>query len=195
MLWKSRRKKAAIGIVAVTLTLLLGVFGILFTGSDWSPARAHEDGTLHIHPTLTPTPEPTPPPLPLLGLDGPLTIETSVMYQQTQHRLVVTTTVNNPPPEGWYFGHGSVNVNVVYKGWSFETSGLSHDGTHRVMFQDDKLTANLPLPEYVDLTLLEDPMIARVYTNLDYYNNRGPRHLSPSESMYVDLRDRDRWEE
>lgn len=114
-------RKGAIVIVAVVLMLSLAVMAVSLYGSGQSPAQAHDDGTLHIHPTPTPTP------LPPLGLNGPLSLSTDMVYERSQHRLVVTTLVNNSPPEGWHFSGAHANVHVNYKGWDFSTDASSWD--------------------------------------------------------------------
>ncbi len=147
----TNHRKGAIGIAVVALVLVLAVLTVSLAGQSGPPAQAHEDGTRHIHPTLTPTPEPTPTPLPALGLNGPLSLETGVIYQQQQHRLVVTTVVNNPPPEGWHFEKAEVAVIAEYKGWHFSTNAYTWERRYQIALQDDVLTAFLPLPEYARL--------------------------------------------
>ena len=176
-------------VVVVALMLSLAVLVVSLTSQSRMPAQAHDDGTLHIHPTPTPTP------LPPLGLNGPLSLDTGIVYQKSQHRLVLTTVVNNPPPEGWYFNWASSSVYVNYKGWNFETEANNHDNSGRVSFQDGVITANLPLPEYVDFNQLTEPMIARVNVSMEYGSDRGQRGLNPRERMYVDLHDRRNWRE
>ena len=194
MQFMTRTRKAAF-VAAAAIAVLLTALAIILPEPSRPPAQAHEDGTLHIHPTLTPTPSPTPTPLPALGLNGPLTLDTGIVYQRGQHRLVVTTVVNNPPPEGWHFEYASVEVGVNYKGWGFHTSESSYEVGHKVSFQDDIITANLPLPEYVDLNQLTEPMIAHVNIYARYSNGRGQDDLYPYEVMYVDLHDRNNWRE
>lgn len=182
-------RKGAVVIVAVVLMLSLAVLATSLYGSGSAPAQAHDDGTLHIHPTLTPTP------LPPLGLNGPLSLSTGMVYERSQHRLVVTTVVNNSPPEGWRFNGDHANVHVNYKGWDFSTDASSWDDRGRVALHDNVLTANLALPEYVDLTQLTEPMITSVYVSVEYHNDRGQDDLGIHERMFVDLRDRASWRE
>ena len=179
--------KSAISIAVAMLVLTLVALAISLTEQSRPAVQAHEDDTIHIHPTLTPTP------LPALGLNGPLTLETGVIYQKQQHRLVVTAVVNNAPPEGWQFSpwDSHVYVNVEYKGWSFGTNAGADDS--QVTLQNNVLVANLPLPEYVDLERLVEPMIARIDISVRYYSDRGQVSLHPSETMYVDLHDRGNW--
>lgn len=214
----AKNRKALIGITAAGAMLLLAALAIGLAGQGQPTARAHEDGTVHIHPTPTPpmpapaipgttaTPLPvpaataTPPPvpttpLPLLGLNGPLTLETGMTYQQGQHRLAVAAVVKNPPPEGWHFSYADVGVEVEYEGWSFSTYASRDDDDQRMSLQDGVLTANLTLPEYIDLNQLTQPMIAQVNVSVHYYNDRGQRDLGLYEVMYVDLRDRGNWRE
>lgn len=187
----TKSRKGTIGITAVTavLALVIAVMAVSLAGQSGPLAQAHDDGTLHIHPTPTPTP------LPPLGLNGPLSLGTGIVYQGQQHRLVVTSVVNNPPPEGWHFANGYVNVHVNYKGWNFSTDGNYHDDHGRVTFQDDVLKASLPLPEYVDFNQLTEPMIAHVGSSVRYYNDRGQDDMELYETMFVDLRDRGNWRE
>ena len=116
-------------------------------------------------------------------------------YQQGQHRLAVAAIVKNPPPEGWHFSYADVGVDVEYEGWSFSTYASSYDDDQRVSLQDGVLTANLTLPEYIDLNQLTQPMIAQVNVSVGYYSDRGQRDLGLYEVMYVDLHDRGNWRE
>ena len=196
----TKNQKGTIGIIAVALMLVLGALAALLVGQSELPAQAHDDGTLHIHPTLTPTPTPTPTPLPALGLNGPLSLQTSMVYQKSRHRLIVTTVVNNPPPEGWRFEGAHVNVSIHYKGWSFETSGSTWQDDGRIALHSGVLTGHLPLPEYVDFKQLNESMIAYVHVETQWEDRRegyhsGTNHLSPRETMFVDLHDRRNWRE
>ena len=209
----AKNRKAIIGITAAGAMLLLAALAIGLAGQGQPTARAHEDGTTHIHPTPTPpppaptqppnplvaataTPPPVPTtPLPLLGLNGPLALETGMTYQQGQHRLAVAAIVKNPPPEGWHLSYADVGVDVEYEGWSFSTYASSYDDDQRMSLQDGVLTANLTLPEYIDLNQLTQPMIAQVNVSVGYYSDRGQRDLGLYETMYVDLHDRRNWRE
>ena len=206
----AKNRKALIGITAAGAILLLAALAIGLAGQGQPTARAHEDGTTHIHPTPTPPP-PAPPnpfveatatpppvpttPLPLLGLNGPLTLETGMTYQHGQHRLAVAAIVKNPPPEGWHFSYAVVEVEVEREGWSFSTYASKYDDDQRVSLQDGVLTANLTLPEYIDLNQLTQPMIAQVNVSVGYNSDRGQRDLGLYEVMYVDLHDRGNWRE
>ena len=180
-------------MAAVALAVLLGVLAVSLNRPSGPLAQAHDDGTLHIHPTLTPTPSPPPTPLPALGLNGPLSLQTTMVYQKSRHRLVVTATVNNPPPEGWRSQWASASVHVDYKEWSFYTDSSVGDG--RLVLHDNVLTANLSLPEYVVLEQLAEPLIAHISVHVQYSNDRRQNELYPSETIFVDLRDRRNWRE
>lgn len=116
-------------------------------------------------------------------------------YQQGQHRLAVAAVVKNPPPEGWHFSYAVVEVEVEREGWSSSTYASIYDDDQRVSLQGGVLTANLTLPEYIDLNQLTQPMIAQVNVSVHYYNDRGQRGLGLYEVMYVDLHDRGNWRE
>ena len=208
----AKNRKALIGITAAGAILLLAALATGLAGQGQPTARAHENGTTHIHPTPTPPSNPVDPPnpfreatatpspvptaqLPLLGLNGPLALETGMTYQQWQHRLAVAAVVKNPPPEGWHFSYAGVGVDVEYEGWSFSTYASRDDDDQRMSLQDGVLTANLTLPEYIDLNQLTQPMIAQVNVSVHYYNDRGQRDLGLYEVMYVDLHDRGNWRE
>ena len=118
-----------------------------------------------------------------------------MVYERSQHRLAITAVVNNSPPEGWHFSGAHANVHVNYRGWDFSTDASSWDDNERVALHDNVLTANLALPEYVDLTQLTEPMITSVHVSVRYDNDRGQRDLEIYEHMYVDLRDRGSWRE
>lgn len=144
--------------------------------------------------------------MPLLGLNGPLSLETGIVYRQQQRRLVVTTTVNNPPPESWQSSDPYASIYVNHDGWNLETSGYGsgptnpfgnggHQQEGNVTFRNGVVTANFPLPEYVDLNQLTGPVIAQVRVNLRYYNDRVQNDLYLEETMYVDLHDRNNWRE
>ncbi len=49
--------------------------------------------------------------------------------------------------------------------------------------------------EYVNFEQLTEPMIAKVYVEVQWEDSRGQRDLDPREKMYVDLHDRANWRE
>lgn len=207
----AKNRKALIGITAAGAILLLAALAIGLAGQGQRTARAQAAPT-QPPPTptqpppaptqppnpfvaVTATPPPYPTPLPLSGLNGPLTLETGMTYQHRQHRLAVAAVVKNPPPEGWHFSYADVGVEVEYEDWSFSTYASRDDDDQRMSLQDGVLTANLTLPEYIDLNQLTQPMIAQVNVSVGYNSDRGQRDLGLYEVMYVDLHDRGNWRE
>ncbi len=159
-------------------------------------AQAHDDGTLHIH--VTPTPSPTPPPTPL-GLNGPLSLDTSAVYDDATRHLVVTSIIDNPPPEGWEFERAYITVSAWHEDWSLETeargfgprivSGLPE----LVIFDTNHFSAEIPLPDYADFNRLTEPVLAKVDAQITYHDPAREEYIRVEETLYIDLNDRRNW--
>lgn len=187
-----RRRHLGI-VVFLAALLLLGIVGVVSYGPA-QPAsdivRAHDDGTDHYHPTPTPTPYPA------LGLAGPVSLQSEVYYRESAHVLEATTTVLNapPPPAGWKYEWSSWNVHVEYQGWSFSTGCSAwNELGNTSRYSDGVATCRMGLPDYADFNRLSEPMVVQVSVQVSYRgdNNRG--HIQPSETLYVDLFDKDNW--
>ena len=184
--------------VAIAAVLILVGASVLAVALAIQPqAQAHEDGTIHIHPTPTPTP---PPPL---GLNGPLSLDTSVVYDDAERQLVIIATINNPPPEDWKYTNSSINVDASHQLWSLNShvrgSGehstvyYGADAKNVIVFSTDHFVAEVPLPDYVDFNRLTEPVLAKVEVWLQYRDIATDKHIQLNETLYFDLNDRDNW--
>ena len=139
-------------VIALTIVGAVAVVSALVVvANQFQPdiSRAHEDGTVHIHPTLTPTPTPTPTPLPPVGLDGPLSLDKSMHYDQENHELEVVSRVNNPPPDGWEFQGAEIRVDLEHQDWSGEVRVYTWQDSRKVVLncEEGALYATIPIPE------------------------------------------------
>lgn len=170
----------------------LAVVGILLAFGRPEPgwynyAQAHEDGTSHIH--VTPTPTPPPP----LGLNGPLSLDTHATYHDANRRLVITVTINNPPPEGWEFEHASVSIEANHNDWNLSATVQSWNELQGLVFSGDHFAVDMALPDYADFNRLTEPVLARVNAGLSYRDRASSQQIWLNENMYIDLNDRDNW--
>ena len=191
-------------ITIAGIVVVLAAVGALLATSRSDPGQvdyvqAHEDGTVHIHPTPTPTPR---------GLNGPLSLDTSMVYEDGQRQLVVVATINNPPPEGWEMQSARIMVNADNNGWSLNTNlRRSRYEPSPIALNDDHISATIPLPDYADFADLTGPVLAQVYVSIQYEArinsetfdyppnpyDEGTEDLDLVESLYIDLNDRDNW--
>lgn len=186
--------------IAVATALAIAAVAVIALVASMQPnprAQAHDDGTSHIHVTPTPTPLPHP------GLNGPIGLDTSVVYDDGSRELVIVATINNPPPEGWGYNYANINVKAAHNNWELSAYrngyGYQHViGPHPPLrFYTDHLTVEIPLPDYADFNRLTEPVLARVEVTLAY-KVEDPRSTSSEEIqlhevLYFDLNDRDNW--
>lgn len=185
--------------IAIATALAIAAASVITAVISFQPnprAQAHDDGTSHIHVTPTPTPTPTPAPL---GLNGPLSLGTSVVYQDADRELVVISTINNPPPDGWEFDQATMKISASHEDWILETSARGYssryivDGQQRVVFNTDHLIAELPLPDYADFGGLTEPVLANVWVYMVYRDDARGDEIQLRETVYIDLNDRNNW--
>ena len=185
-------------VAAIAMALTIAAVAIVAVAISLQPqAQAHEDGTIHIHPTPTPTP---PPPL---GLNGPLTLDTSVAYDDATRYLIISSDISNPPPEGWIYSYASINVDASHEHWSLSShvygQGEQHyiypgtDVQRIVVFKTNYFGAEVPLPDYVDFSLSTEPVLARVTVHLQYKSASSHQSMNLDDTLYIDLTDRDNW--
>lgn len=189
-----------IRIVAIATALSIAVVAVIAVAISLQPqpqARAHDDGTSHIH--VTPTPTPPPP----LGLNGPLTLNTNVVYDDATRHLVISSHISNPPPEGWIYSYASINIDSYTDHWNLQSHVYGHGEQHWtytgtdvqriVVFKTDHLGAEVPLPDYVDFSLSDESVLAKVSVNLQYQSESSNQSMSLDDTLYIDLTDRENW--
>ena len=195
---RSPRIITAAGVIAV-LTIMGTVLALDWPvpGQDGS-ARAHDDGTLHIHPTLTPTPTPAPTPAPLKGQPQ---LVSSVYYNRTTHALDLTSHVIDAPKreDGWrYDGNGQYTVGIDYQDWSARSS------CYPVEYQEPAdntemgvMQCSLPLPDHWDLERIRSSMLIPVHVSGPVFmrEHGDITSFDLHATFYADLSVRDNWRE
>ena len=175
-------------LVITTVFAIAAVSVIAVVVSLQPRAQAHDDGTIHIHPTPTPTP---PPPL---GLNGPLKLDTTVMYDDATRKIFISSVISNPPPEGWVFDTASTSIEASHNRWKLNSSAHGYHWDLRgVFFDGERVAFEMELPDYAEFNRLTEPVLARVQTGLTYCDHRANQCINLSEQMYIDLNDRNNW--
>ncbi|MCY4559018.1 MAG: hypothetical protein OXF79_22110 [Chloroflexi bacterium] len=181
----SKRTYAGIAIIVVALLTIAAFALVAMVGLGGSPAQAHEDGTLHYHPTPTP---------PLVGLDEQVVLHPSAYYHEDDHILKITTVIEGAPlPEEWQYAESYVEVSIQDSGWSVLGTCDTYNSTSKSHYEDDVAVCDMTLPDYFALDNRTEPLVTRIQVNVTFWSIGRSQHLSPSSTFYIDLYNRANW--